>query len=48
MGDLGGRGGRLRYKSDLDTGRCRLKSEREMVFGTSKNIEDREDGLEQS
>ena len=45
---LGGNGGRLRERSVLDVGRWRFISEREKVFGTSKNIEDRELGREQS
>ena len=40
VGDLGGRGGRLSDRSDLDTGRWRFMSDLEIVLGTSRYIEE--------
>ena len=48
VGDLGGSGGRVRERSEREAGRWRLTSERDMVPGTSRYIEDREVGREQS
>jgi len=46
VGERGGNGGRLSDKSDLEEGLWRFISDLEIVFGTSKNME--ELGREQS